>query len=94
MISWLLHTPKSSVSRYHMEDIRSRYQICYTFPLSIAMWPSINQVLETMPETFKTIYPSNALKTAPKYFVKSPHHCPPKALSTEGISNMPKDCLE
>ena len=51
---------------------------------SIVIWPSKNQVLETIPEPFKPTYSStNALKT-------------PTAVSPEDISNMPdkKNYLE
>ena len=56
-----------------------------------------NQELETMPETFKTTYPSTrCILDLPKYFVKHPRHCPPKTVPAQVISTISntKVCLE
>ncbi|XP_028411611.1 uncharacterized protein LOC114534369 [Dendronephthya gigantea] len=53
-IAWLFDTPKSTVSRYLITWINFLY-----FSLgSLPIWPTKQQVQETMPECFKTTYPT------------------------------------
>ena len=55
MLSWLLDIPKSTVSRYLVTWTNLLY-----FSLGkIVIWPPIVQVLDTIPETFRTTYPSD-----------------------------------
>ena len=54
MLSWLFDIPKSTVSRY----LVTWTNLLYFSLEKIVIWPSNIQVLDTMPETFKTTYPS------------------------------------
>ena len=78
--SWLFRIPKSSVSicyilyrqthiLYHM----NKFTIFFPWENCIVIWPSGNQVLETMPETFKTSYCSTrCIKDCIKIFCQKP----------------------
>ena len=54
MLSWLFDIPKSTVSKY----LVTWNNLLYFSLGKIVIWPSKIQVLDTMPETFKTTYPS------------------------------------
>ena len=54
MLSWLFDIPKSTVSRY----LVTRTNLLYFSLGKMAIWPSKVQVLDAMPETFQTTYPS------------------------------------
>ena len=52
--AWLFHAPKSTVSRYIITWVNFVY-----FSLgSLPIWPTKQQVQETMPESFKRTYPT------------------------------------
>lgn len=52
--AWLFHTPKSTVSRYIITWVNFLY-----FSLgSLPIWPTKQQVQETMPDSFKRAYPT------------------------------------
>lgn len=52
--AWLFHTPKSTVSRYIITWVNFVH-----FSLgSLPIWPTKQQVQETMPESFKRTYPT------------------------------------
>ena len=52
--SWLFDTPKSTISRYIITWVNFLY-----FSLgSVPIWPSKQQIAETMPESFRRAYPS------------------------------------
>ena len=54
MLSWLFDIPKSTVLRYSV----TWANLLYSSLGKIVIWPSKVEVLDTMPETFKTTYPS------------------------------------
>ena len=74
LTSWLYHTSKSLVSRYLITWTNFLY-----FSLgSIVIWLNKNQVLETMPKTFNTTYPSTrCIKDCTKIYQK------PSSLSSQ-----------
>ena len=92
MISWLFHTRKSSISICHMDSLT------IFFPLRVLLYGQvkIRHYKQCLKHSKLYTLLLDALMTATKHFVKSPHHCPPKAVSIECISNFPdeKDCLE
>ena len=53
--SWLFDTPKSTVSRYIITWVNFLY---YSLGGSVSIWPSKQQIIETMPEIFRKTYPS------------------------------------
>ena len=52
--SWLFKTPKSTISRYIITWVNFLYFSLGTIPI----WPSREQVNETMPDSFKKMYPT------------------------------------
>ena len=92
MISWLFHTPKSSVSICHMDSLT------IFFPLRVLLNGQVKMRYYKQCLKYSKLHTLllDALMTAKKHFVKSSHHRPPKAVSIECISNFPdeKDCLE
>ena len=54
MVSWIFDIPNSTVSRY---SVTWTYLLYFSLG-KIVIWPSQIQMLDTMPETFKTTYPS------------------------------------
>ena len=53
--SWLFDTPKSTVSRYVITWVNFLY---FSLGGIVSIWPSKQQIIETMPENFRKTYPS------------------------------------
>ena len=93
VISWLFDLPKSTVSRY----LITWSNLLYFSLGEINIWPSKEQVVETMPKTFKELYPStrciidcteifcqrpSSLATQSKLYSSYKHHVTYKGLLT------------
>ena len=92
MISWLFDTPKSSVSRY----LITWANLLHFSHWSIVIWQKIKNYKKCLKLSKLNILPLDAFYTVPKYFVKSPRYCSPKAVFTQVISTMShtKECLQ
>lgn len=82
MSSWLFDIPKSPVSRYLVTWTNL---ICFVLQKTL-IWSSKFQILDAMPETFKTTFPSARYITAQIYFAKDHVHCRSRVLSIPTIS--------